>query len=36
MINTNTNVLGIIFPNVYDELVSELTRLRSRLQAVTE
>lgn len=25
MINTNTNVLGIIFPNVYDELVSELT-----------
>lgn len=25
MTNTNTNVLGIIFPNVYDELVSELT-----------
>ena len=25
MINTNTNALGIIFPNVYDELVSELT-----------
>lgn len=28
MINTNTNVLGIIFPNVYDELVSELTSER--------
>ncbi len=26
MINTNTNVLGIIFPNVYDELVSEIGR----------
>lgn len=25
MINTNTNALGIIFPNVYDEFVSELT-----------
>ena len=28
MINTNTNALGIIFPNVYDELVSELTNER--------
>lgn len=28
MINTNTNALGIIFPNVYDELVSELTSER--------
>lgn len=28
MINTNTNALGIIFPNVYDELASELTSER--------
>ncbi len=28
MINTNTNALGIIFPNVYDELVAELTNER--------
>lgn len=25
MVNTNTNALGILFPNVYDELVPELT-----------
>lgn len=28
MKNSNTNALGIIFPNVYDELVSELTSER--------
>ncbi len=28
MVNTNTNVLGILFPNVYDELVPELTSER--------
>lgn len=28
MINTNTNALGIIFPNIHDELVSELTNER--------
>ncbi len=28
MVNTNTNALGILFPNVYDELVPELTSER--------
>ena len=28
MVNSNTNALGIIFPNAYDELVPELTSER--------
>ena len=28
MVRSNTNALGIIFPNIYDKLVSELTNER--------